>query len=175
MNMNTPDDILNELLDDDALDPKKLFNEKEYNTLIIDRGGFNKKENNTADLLEQLLDPNITRVESEGIYLQLKEMKAQKLLVNAIQKADRVEEKALLTSACWESGLEFAGDFLFFVDLACDENFKLAMEALTVVQYEEGNIEETVLKTALEMAQQTKSPNQELISDLKENINSRLN
>ncbi|HOZ88075.1 MAG TPA: hypothetical protein PL029_09965, partial [Bacteroidia bacterium] len=79
MNMNTPDDILNELLDDDALDPKKLFNEKEYNTLIIDRGGFNKKENNTADLLEQLLDPNITRVESEGIYLQLKEMKAQKL------------------------------------------------------------------------------------------------
>lgn len=38
------DKIIEELLDDDALDPKKLFNEEEYSTLIIGREGFNKNK-----------------------------------------------------------------------------------------------------------------------------------
>ena len=113
--MPGPNDIVNDLLDDDALDPKKLFDENEYSTLIIDRGGFNKKENVTADLLEDLLNPEITRNESEAIFSKLKEANAQKLLVAAIEKAERVEEKILLTAACWECGLDFSNDFLFFV------------------------------------------------------------
>jgi len=174
--MSTHDDIVNDLLDDDALDPKKLFNEKEYNTLMIDRDGFNKKQNNTADLLENLLDPNITRIESEDIFSKLKEMKSQNLLVDAIEIAERVEEKIILTSACWECGLDFSSNILFFAKLACSENFKLAMEALTVVEYnDEPVIDEVVLKSALEIAQQSKSPNTALIDALVKNINARLN
>ena len=47
---------IKELLDEDAFDPEKLFNEKEYSTLIIKRDGFSKKENSSADLIEGLLD-----------------------------------------------------------------------------------------------------------------------
>ena len=173
--MNTPDDLLNELLDEDALDPKKLFDENEYSTLIIDREGFNKKQNDTADLLEQLLDPNVTRIQSEEIYSRLKEVKAQKLLVDAIKSAERVEEKTILTAACWECGLDISSDFLFFVELSCHDNFNLAMEALTVVEYNDGTLEEPVLRTALEMAVQSKSKNEALVNDLIQNINSRLN
>jgi len=171
--MNTPDDLLNELLDEDALDPKKLFDEKEYNTLIIDRGGFSKKENNTADLLESLLEKNITRVESEEIFSKLKEMNAQKLLVDAIRNAERIEEKIILTATCWECGLDFSDDFIFFVELSCHENFQLAMEALTVVEYNDSELTKELLNDALDIAKNTKSKNTHLINDLVQNINSR--
>src|SRR4051812_45692353 len=110
------DDIVKELLDDDAFDPKKLFNEEEYSTLIIKRDGFNKKENNAADLLEGLLEKEITRQESEAIFLKLKENNSVDLMVDAIKKAQRTEEKTILTAACWETGLDFSDHFLFFTE-----------------------------------------------------------
>ena len=83
--MNT--DIVNELLDDDAFDPKKLFNQDEYSTLLIKREGFSKSQNSTADLLEGLLKQNITRSESEIIFSKLKEVNAGKLiLLNELMK-----------------------------------------------------------------------------------------
>ena len=167
-------DIINELLDEDAFDPKKLFNEQEYSTLIIDRGGFNKKQNNEADLLEALLEPNVTRTESEEIFSKLKETNAQPLMVNGIKSAQRIEEKTILTAACWECGLDFSKDFLFFVELACDDDFKLAMEALTVVENCDGVIDEPTLTKALEITQQAKSKNTELISALMDVIKQRI-
>lgn len=170
------DDVVNELLDDDAFDPKKLFDEKEYSTLIIDREGFNKKQNDSADLLEGLLDPKITRPESEAIFSRLKELNAQKLMVNGIKTANRVEEKTILTAACWETGLDFSADLLFFVELACHPDFKLAMEALTVVENlePESPLSHEVLTTALNVVATSKSANKELMNDLVETIKSRI-
>jgi hypothetical protein len=167
-------DIINELLDDDAFDPKKLFNEEEYSTLIIDRGGFNKKQNTEADLLEALLEPTITRAESEEIFSKLKETNAQPLMVNGIKFAQRMEEKTILTAACWECGLDFSKDILFFVELACDNDFKLAMDALTVVENCEGVIDEPTLTKALEIAQHTKSKNAALIGALIDILKQRI-
>ena len=96
-------DIIKELLDEDAFDPKKLFDEEEYSTLIIAREGFSKKDNTAADLLEGLLEKGITRQESEAIFLKLKENNSVELMVDAIKKAQRIEEKTILTAACWES------------------------------------------------------------------------
>ncbi|MDO8999099.1 MAG: hypothetical protein Q7W45_04990 [Bacteroidota bacterium] len=169
------DDIVNELLDEDAFDPKKLFNEEEYSTLIIARDGFSKKENNAADLLEGLLEKGVTRQESEEIFLKLKESNSVELMINAIKKAERIEEKIILTAACWEACLDFTKHFLFFVELSCNDNFLLAMEGLTVVENIEGTIDEITLTKALEIAQNTKSKNKELVSDLIENIKQRVN
>jgi hypothetical protein len=168
------DDIVKELLDEDAFDPKKLFNEEEYSTLIIKRDGFNKKENSAADLIEGLLEKEITRQESEEIFLKLKENNSVELMVDAIKKAQRTEEKTILTAACWETGLDFTNHFLFFVELACYDNFLLAMEALTVVEYIEGMIDESTLTKALQIAQGNKSKNAELLNDLIANIKSRI-
>lgn len=170
------DDVVNELLDEDAFDPKKLFDENEYSTLIIDRGGFSKKENATADLLEALLEPKITRAESEEIFGSLKAANAQKLMVEGIKAAERIEEKTILSAACWECGLDFSNDFLFFVELACHSDFKLAMEALTVVESMEPAepLPHETLTVALTMVTASKSPNKELLHDLIENIKSRI-
>jgi homoserine dehydrogenase len=163
-------------LDEDAFDPKKLFNEEEYSTLIIDRGGFSKKENTSADLLENLLDPKITRQESEEIFSKLKENNTQKLMVDGIKVAERVKEKTVLTAACWESGLDFSADLLFFVELACHPDFQLAMEALTVVESMEPEpaYSHELLTTALNVITSAKSANTALVNDLVENIKSRI-
>ena len=76
------DDVINELLDEDAFDPKKLFDENEYSTLIIDRGAvLVKKEHAVADLLESLLEPGITRQECEAVFNKLKESNSGQMLV----------------------------------------------------------------------------------------------
>jgi hypothetical protein len=168
-------DIVEELLDDDAFDPKKLFNEEEYSTLLIKRDGFSKSQNSSADLLEALLEPNVTRAECEVIFSKLKDANANDLMLDAITCAERIEEKTLLTAACWESGLDFTNHFLFFVELACHDDFKLAMEALTVVENVEGMIDENTLTKALEFAQNAKSKNEALISELIKVIKERVN
>ncbi|MBA2612590.1 MAG: hypothetical protein H0U95_11500 [Bacteroidetes bacterium] len=167
-------DIVKELLDEDAFDPKKLFNEEEYSTLIIKRDGFNKKENNAADLLEGLLDKEITRAESEEIFLKLKGSNSVDMMVDAIKKAKRLEEKIILTAACWESCLDFSNHFLFFVELACNDILLLSLEGLTVVENCEGTIDESTLSKALEIAQSSNSSNRELMIDLITNIKSRI-
>jgi hypothetical protein len=167
-------DIIKELLDEDAFDPKKLFDEEEYSTLIIAREGFSKKDNTAADLLEGLLEKGITRQESEAIFLKLKESNSVELMVDAIKKAERVDEKTILAAACWESCLDFSKHFLFFSEIACSDNLLLALEGLTVVENTEGTIDEDTLTKALVIAQGSKSKNKELVKDLITNIKLRV-
>jgi len=165
---------VDELLDEEAFDPKKLFNEEEYSTLIIDRGGFSKKENTNADLVEALLDNKNTRQEDEALFAQLKEINAQDLLVQTIQATTHRDFKIKLLSACWETGLDFSKHFLFFTEQACDNDFQIAMEALTVVENEEGTVDQQILQQALALAEKTKSTNLVLIQELIASIKSRL-
>ena len=124
--------------------------------------------------MEGLLDKSISREESEEIFKKLKDGNSHQLLVDSIRSAERTSEKAILTAACWESGLDFTNYFLFFVELACSDDFQLSMEALTVVENCEGTVDEATLKKALEMAQSAKTPNEQLVHDLIENIKQRI-
>jgi hypothetical protein len=162
------------LVDEDSLDPKKLFDEKKYNTLIINREGFSKKQNSAADLLEALLDKDITRQESEEIFSKLKETNSGRMLMDAIKATKRVDEKTILVAACWECGLDFTEHFLYFTELATHDNFQLALEALSVVESIEGQLDETTLTKALEIAQTAKSTNPDLVNDLIKNIKDRI-
>jgi len=163
-----------ELLDEENLDPKKFFDETEYNTLLVNRDGFNKKQNDAADLMESLLEKNITRQTQEEIYSELKKGKAQKSLIEFIKTIKENEAKAKIISACWETCLDFDNDFLFFTELACDNDFLVAMEAFTVVENIEGQLSEEILTKALEIAQNSKSVNKVLVEDLINNIRRRI-
>jgi hypothetical protein len=165
---------IKEFLDDEEpIDPKKFFDENEYSTLIIDRSGFNKKDNNIADLIESLLDKNVTRKESEDIFAKLKEASAQDLLVKTITTAERANEKSILAAACWESGLDFTSHFLFFVELALHEDFQLALEALSVVQNIEGKLNEETLNKAVDLIDAAHNYNPDIYLDLQTNVRSR--
>lgn len=163
-----------ELLDEDAFDPEKLFNEEEYSTLIIGREGFSKKENSTADLIETLLEKDISRQESEAVFSKLKETNSQKVMMDALHTAQRISEKIKIAAACWECGLDFTPYFLDFVKLATHDDFQLALEALSVVESSEGVLDEKILTQALELAQSAKSKNPDLVNDLIENIKLRI-
>ncbi len=163
-----------ELIDDEAFSQDKLFDENQFSTLIVNREGFNKKENSTADLIESLLEKGNTRQEDEIIFSKLKEANAQHMLVKAISTAKRPEEKIKLTAACWESGLDFTPYFLDFVALTMEKDFQLALEALSVVESIEGTLDEATLGKALEITESVQSNNTELVNDLTSNIKSRI-
>lgn len=163
-----------ELLDDDAFDPKKLFDEKQYSTLIINREGFDKKQNSIADLLEALLDDRNTRQENESLFAKLKELNAQQMLVDAVEAAENTADKIKLLAACWESCLDFTPHFPFFVKLVCHPDFGVALEALSVVESCEGQIDELILADALLTVQSLPEKPHELVDDLVANIKQRI-
>lgn len=160
---------IKELLEEDAFDPQKLFNDEEYSTLILDRDGFTKKENQVADLVLQLLDKEVTREEAESIFSRLKELNATQLLLQSIAEAKRPSEKAKLVAACWETGLDFSKELLIFTELICQPDFELALEALTVAENTETATDENIA-AALHLLNTSKEGSAELKNALKEHL-----
>ena len=58
-----PEDLLGDIIPE--IDPKKLFDEKEYATLIIGSEGMSKKDTNNADLLTLLISSKSTREDKD--------------------------------------------------------------------------------------------------------------
>lgn len=167
-----PDDLLGDFIPE--INPEKLFDEKEYATMIIGSEGMSKKDTNNADLLTLLISSRSTREEKDAALVQLKENGAQNFIMSAIIKTKKVEHKALLVSACWETGLDFSSHFLTFIDLIGHENFAVSLEAFTVIQEMETEIEPELLKKALVILNKIKEPSL-TVSDAIELINQRLN
>ncbi|MBK9283260.1 MAG: hypothetical protein IPM51_02975 [Sphingobacteriaceae bacterium] len=157
---------IDELLDDEALNPKELFDSSKFLTLVINRDGFSKKQNDSADLIEKLLDNEVTREELDQIYKSIKELGNVTMLIESINTVKSKEQKAKLVAAVWESGLDASNYFLLFTKLACENDFAIAMEALTVVQNIETKIDSKILTQGMQLAQESTSPNKELIDDL---------
>jgi hypothetical protein len=167
-----PDDLLGDIVPE--INPEKLFDEKEYATLIIGSEGMSKKDTNNADLLTLLVSSRSTREEKDAALIQLKENKAQDFIMSAIIKTKKLDHKALLISACWETGLDFSKHFLTIIDLIGHENFAVSLEAFTVIQEMETEIEPALLKKALTTLNKVKEPSLS-VSDAIELINQRLN
>ncbi len=167
-----PDDLLGDIVPE--INPEKLFDEKEYATLIIGSEGMSKKDTNNADLLTLLISSKSTREEKDEALIQLKENKAQDFIMGAIIKTKKPEHKALLISACWETGLDFSKHFHTFIDLIGHENFAVSIEAFTVIQEMETEIEPDLLKKSLTILKKVKTPSLS-VSDAIELITQRLN
>lgn len=155
-----------ELLDENAFDPKELFDESKFSTLLINREGFSKKQNETADFIDRLLEKEISREELEEIFKNIKAANAGEMLIESVRNTKSKSDKAKLLAAIWESGLDVSVHFIYLTELACENDFSIAMEALTVIQNMEEKIEEKTLASALQIAQECKSKNQELLEDL---------
>lgn len=160
-NTDDLDDLLPEDLKGDIvpeIDPKKLFDENEYSTIIIGSEGMSKKDINNADLITLLISARSTREEKDEALIHLKENQAQDFIINAITKTKKPEHKALIVAACWETGLDFSKNYLFFIDLICSSDFLVSFEAFTVIQEMEAEIDEANLKQALSKLQKVKDP-----------------
>ena len=156
------------------INPEELFDEKQYSTIIIGDDVVGKKDLVNADYIAILVSPKTTREEKDEALKKLKENNAQAFMVSAITKTKKPEHKALVIAACWETGLDFSKDFLFFVDLICSNDFLVSLEAFTVIQeIMEQKIDATQLQKALEILKSVKEPNIE-VTDAIDFINQKL-
>ncbi len=94
--------------------------------------------------------------------------------MKAIDEAETNEDKARLLSVCWESGLDFANDFMYFVRYALDDDFIVSMEAFTVAENIEELKEEQLTEAILFIDQNSKS-NSVAAEQLKTFIRSKIN
>jgi len=125
-------------------DPKKYFDSKEYTTAII---GLGKDENvapvnesKISTLISLLTDPANKEVREEAL-ITLKKEKGGELLLAAIASPKANEHRHLLVAACWESEINFSKYLPFFVLLATDTNYLIALEATTTIENMDGPFE----------------------------------
>lgn len=142
--------MLDELFENKTPDPKKLFNEKEYRTIVLGDEGASKKDEEKADWLFVLIEENTTREEKDEALNKLKEEKSQDFLIQSASKMKAAEVKAKILSACWETGLDFSNQLPFFIDIILDHDYLCALEAYTVIENNETRFDPEQIKTAIE-------------------------
>jgi hypothetical protein len=126
---------------------QKLFDKKEFNTIII--GGVTEKQNLAfQDLMEDILDPSKSADERNDALQKLKEKKFSAQLFETIRQTEEVSKKTALLAMCWEANLDCSELFLYLVDLICTAEFSLAFEALTILEHAEFSFPESEVRTA---------------------------
>jgi hypothetical protein len=112
----------------------KLFDEKEFNTMIIGGPTTSKAQGKLHELILAIANNELTSEEKEESLKLIKEKNGKDTLLSGIKKVKDPAKKALLTAACWETGMDCTSEFLFFVELACNDDFRVALEAYTVIE-----------------------------------------
>lgn len=135
-------------MEDGALDPEKLFDEKKFKTIIVGKEGKVKQSADIEDALLVLLSDETSRDDKDNALKLLKEKKAANALVTAIQNAEEPADKAKLTAACWETGLDFSAHYAFFAGIIASGDYTAALEAYTVLETNETDPSKEVLDKA---------------------------
>ena len=168
-----PEDLKGDIVPE--INPEQLFDEEQYSTVIVGNDAASKKDLDNADFITILVSPKTSREEKDQALIKLKENNAQAFMLSAISKTKNPEQKAIVIAACWETGLDFSKDLLFFVDLVCSNDFIVSLEAFTVIQeIMEQEIEASQLQKALDLLKVVKEPNAE-VTDAIDFIDQRLN
>lgn len=152
---------------------QKYFNPKEYATKIVGNGEEQEPMVSDNDKLQQLIelltDPANKEFREETL-LTLKKEKAGALLLAAILSKKGAKHKAQLVAACWESEINFSDKLDFFVDLACDADYLVSLEAMTVIENMEGPLNADAVKKSIkkvrEQQKKTENERQVLLNDL---------
>ena len=111
-----------------------------------------RKEGNTTTLPELINLLHTTNNEEIKISVtkllnDLKDNKAAPLIIDAINNKEYKNINHTLISSCWQSGLDYRNYLNVFVDLAIKSDYNTALEAFTVIENLQKDIdEEEILK-----------------------------
>lgn len=161
-------------------DEQKYFNPENYATKIIgeeqDAENENTSQDKISNLISLLTEPENKDFREEAL-LTLKKEKAGQLLIDAIQSKKGKKHRAQLVAACWESEIDFSSSLDFFASLACDSDYLVSLEAITVIETMEGPFENERLQNAIQKIrahQKTLTDERQvLFNDLVDMLNSR--
>lgn len=121
-----------------GIDPKKLFNKKEYSTLIIGKEEEEKKGKSKTEILVDLLVSNEHKDIKHDALQTLKTNNGLELLIDAIQNPKNKKHKTILVAACWEAGFDCSKYLSLFTNIALSEEFLTCLEATTVIEEMQG-------------------------------------
>jgi hypothetical protein len=139
---------------------KKYFDEKQFRTIIIGKDGI-KSTDELKDAIDELAEGKLAPEERDELLKKIKASNPEKALMKAISSVQDRAKKARLVSVYWEIGLDATSDFLFFVKQACEGDYMIAMECLTVIETIENEVPEADLNAAEELLATTISENLE--------------
>lgn len=136
---------------------QKYFDEKKFRTIIIGKDGI-KDTGDLKDAINEIAEGKLLPEERDELLNKIKASNPEKALLKAVSSVKDKTKKARLISVYWEIGLDCTSDFLFFVKQACEGDYMIAMECLTVIETIENEIAAVDLKAAQDLL--TKSINQ---------------
>ena len=128
---------------------QKYFDDKKFRTIIIGKDGI-KDTGDLKDAIDTIADGKLLPEEREELLAKIKASNPEKALLKVVSSINDKTKKARLISIYWEIGLDCTSDFLFFVKQACEGDYLIAMECLTVIE----TIESEILSADLKAAQQ---------------------
>lgn len=100
-----PEDLLGDIVPE--INPEKLFDENEYSTLVLGSDNTLKKDTDSIQAIEVLINKTSTREEKDEALIQLKENKAQGVLVNAIEQVKKGRAQSTISSCLLGNRLRF--------------------------------------------------------------------
>jgi hypothetical protein len=149
----------------------KLLDPKAFNTVFISVEDENKAKKEQMDILIELICDERHKSDRNQILAFLgKEPKAAELLMIAISEAASENKKKLLT-ACWEADLDCTPSINMFTEIVINDDFPIAIEALTSIENMHGTIvpaqAEALLNRIMEIyPAQADTPKGHLLADL---------
>lgn len=117
-----------------GFNPDELFDKKKFNTVLVKGETFSGTSHAPAELIERLFDTGLQRAELEQLYNLIKKEKLGPLLLETSVKEKDPERKTRLLAACWEIDVDASSHVLPLTKLVFDADFKVALEALTVLE-----------------------------------------
>ena len=118
------------------IDYKKFFDPKQYNTVIVKKDGQTEfNDDKITNLVNLLTDPANKEYRRDVLSaLRENQQNAVPILIEAIRINKSRENSHMLVAACWEAELNFSNHLPFFTQLAIEEPYLLALEAITVIE-----------------------------------------
>ena len=167
--------VVEELLDENAFDPKRLFDSKEFSTVVVNRDGFSNRDNQVADLMSEIVECSKQTLDTFELFAKLKTLHPAEEMIKILSQSGDADDLGRLVAICWESGVNFSPYMTFFSALVCHPDYAVAMEALTVIEESEGPFNKEDLDGALKVATEANTPNTGLLEDLVSILKNRYN
>jgi len=123
---------------DDGLNEEFLFDEKHFNTLVIEqKKNENENENKDSKKLELDVEKFIelyqNRKEKNELLRWLKENNYKELLIEQIKAPHDENVLTKLVCAYWEAGFDDQKDLMIFIPFLLSNNFNLVLEANSAI------------------------------------------
>ena len=135
------------------IDPKKLFDDKNYSTIILNNENADepiaknkKKKVGLAKTILALIDSD-----KADLLKTLKDSSSQGILIDLIINPENKSYLSKLIALCWESGLDFGKHASLFFDLSINEDVFVSLEALTVLEQIENFSSKDDLEKGIEL------------------------